>query len=119
MKITNIIDLKHHLMQRGYSEADIDIEINKASNANHEQLLQYKEKINDNTLTLITTYNKTLPNIKSILEENWHLLSINESISKIYTDKPKVAYKYFAEFHILLECADLAGQNKETYNAHR
>ena len=88
-----IVDLKQHLMQRGYTAAEIDNQIDKASKENRENILKYKEKTHHKPLTIITTYNKTLPNIKSIIEDNWHLLHINPSISKIFTEKPKVAYK--------------------------
>lgn len=88
-----IAELKHHLIQRGYNADEIDEQINKASQENRENLLKYKEKTQDKQLTIITTYNKTLPNIKTIIDNNWHLLHINETISKIFAEKPKVAYK--------------------------
>ena len=50
-------------------------------------------KRNTNKIQLITTYNRTLPNVQKAIEKHWHLLKINNEISKVFTEKSIIAYR--------------------------
>ena len=52
-------------------------EIQKSTNKDRTGLLNKEKTVTGNHLTLYVTYNKTLPNIKTILEKYWHILTIN------------------------------------------
>ena len=41
---------------------------------------------------LVLTFNKTLPNIKNVIDQHWHILSINESLWKVLDKRPSIAY---------------------------
>ena len=86
--------LKGKLLARGYNETIIDQNIKKTNEITREELLQEKGmKTNNQRLPFITTYNKTLPNIRSSIDENWNLLKINYKIGEIFKAKPLVAFR--------------------------
>ena len=45
------------------------------------------------TIYLCVTYNKTLPNIKTMLEKHWHILNINLELKKIFENKPLLTFR--------------------------
>ena len=86
-------ELKLKFTQRGYPDADITAQFDKASNIDRKETLTHKEKTDTRCLVFSTTFNKKLPNIRQSFDDNWHLLSINPDISKVFKDKPVVAYR--------------------------
>ena len=53
-----------------------------------------KEKTEtENHLTLCVTYNKTLSNIKLILEKHWHILNVSPELQKVFENKPLLALR--------------------------
>ena len=55
----------------------VNEEIQKATNQDRTGLLTKEKTVTENHLTLYVTYNKTLPNIETILEKHWHILNVN------------------------------------------
>ena len=102
-------ELKSKFTQRGYPGEDITSQFNKASNIDRKETLIYKEKSNKKCLVFSTTFNKNLPNIRQCFDENWHLLSINPVISKVFKEKPVVAHRND-------NLRKLIGQNKVSGN---
>ena len=87
-------NLKERLMKRGYREETIVSMIEKAALMDRNDLLEHKEKTeNTSKIPFVTTYNKTLPNIKPTLEKHWDKLEINERIKSKFTEKPIIAYR--------------------------
>ena len=41
----------------------------------------------------VVTNNKTLPNVKQVINKNWHLLQINPNLGTAFDLKPMLAYK--------------------------
>ena len=62
----------------------VNEEIQKATNQDRTGLLNKEKTETENHLTLSVTYNKTLPNIKTILEKNWHILNVNPELKKVF-----------------------------------
>ena len=86
--------LKEKLLTRGYSEHIINFHVNKTYSISRDELLREKQlKKNTTKLPFITTYNKTLPNIRSAIENHWNTLQINNKISELFQDKPVIAYR--------------------------
>ena len=69
------------------------MQIEKAHNIPHETLLTNNKTIKDRKLPIIVTYNKNLPNIKKAIDDNWHILSINQTISDHFPEKPRITYR--------------------------
>ena len=56
--------------------------------------LQYKEKSKEPPrIPFVTTFNKQNPNIRKIIEKNWHLLKLDETTANAFTETPIIAYR--------------------------
>ena len=63
-------NLKKQLLKKGYAETMVNEKIQKATNQDIAGLLNKDKTETGNHLTLCATYNKTLPNIKTILKKH-------------------------------------------------
>ena len=58
------------------------------------QLLKEKEKSKTNNgIPFITTFNKSLPDIKKVINKTWNLLQISDSVKQSFKEKPFIAYR--------------------------
>ena len=86
--------LKEKLLVRGYESELIDENIKKTNAITREELLREKEQeVSNPKLPFITTFNKTLPNIREKIDSNWKTLNINQKVSKAFQAKPLVAFR--------------------------
>ena len=93
-KISEILELNKHLnelkesfINRGYKEHFLTDQFNPISEVTREALLSLKQKIaNKPRNPLVLKFNRTLPNIKKIIDKHWHLLQINPKL-KIHFKK--------------------------------
>ena len=66
-------------------------------------LLENKEKPStQGNLPLVLTFNKTLPNIKNVIDKHWHILSVNESLRKIFDENSFIAYRRSTNLYQLI-----------------
>ena len=57
-------------------------------------LLAPKTKEKDqNIIPFVIRYNKTLPNVKQIINKQWHFLQINSNVRTTFEREPITAYK--------------------------
>ena len=71
----------------------VNKEIQKATKQDRTGLLNKEKTEIGNHLTLCVTYNKTLPNIKTILGKHWHILNVNPELKKVFENKPLFAFR--------------------------
>ena len=71
--------LKDAFIKKGYHFQRLDRHFERAmSGADRKILLENKEKPStQGNVPLLLTFNKTLPNIKNVVNKHWHILSIN------------------------------------------
>ena len=71
--------LKDAFIKKGYHFQRLDHHFERAmSGADRKILLENKEKPStQGNVPLLLTFNKTLPNIKNVVNKHWHILSIN------------------------------------------
>ena len=81
----------------------INEKIQKATNQDRTGLLNKEKTETGNHLTLCVTYNKTLPNIKTILEKHWHMLNVNPELKKVFENKPLLAFRKNKNLRQLIE----------------
>ena len=77
-------------------------EIQKATNQERVGVLNKDKTETGNYLTLCVTYNKILPNIKSILEKHWHILNVNPELKKVFESKPLLAFRKYKNLKQLI-----------------
>ena len=85
--------LTEKLTQRGYEQKTIQQQIKKAELIERKDLLYTKTKTPQNHSILAVTYNKSLPNLRRAIDNNWNLLSTNANIASLFADKPIIAFR--------------------------
>ena len=72
--------LLNTLTKRGYNKTGTTTQIKRAITIPRNELLN---KIKTERLPLTITYNRTLPNFKTIIDKNWHILQIEPKLKEI------------------------------------
>ena len=74
-------DLEDAFIKTGYQSKIQGHNNERAMSVDQKILLENKEKPSTHgKLALVHTFNKTLPNIKNVIDKHWHILSINEKL---------------------------------------
>ena len=58
-----------------------------------KNLLEEKAKQQSNRIPLVLTYNRTLPNVKRAISNNWNLLHINQEFKDVFQEPPILAFR--------------------------
>ena len=67
--------------------------MNRAITIPRNELLNNIKTSNTERLPLTVTYNRTLPDLKTIIGQNWHILEIEPKLKEIFTEPPILAFK--------------------------
>ena len=71
-------DLKDAFIKMGYQSKILEHHFARAMSIDRKTLLENKEKPStQRNLLLLLIFNKTLPNNKNVIDQHWHILSIN------------------------------------------
>ena len=71
-------ELQESSIKRGYKEHFLTDQCNRIAEVTRETLLTWKQKIaNKPRIPLVLKFNRTLPDIKKIIDKHWFLLQIN------------------------------------------
>ena len=87
--------LKESFINQGFKEKFLDTEFRRLSEIERDALLTPKSKEKDRKRIpfIATYYNKTLPNVKQIINKHWHLLQINSNLRIAFEQEPLIAYR--------------------------
>ena len=85
--------LKTRLLQRGYSNDNINAQISKAKKMDREYLLKRREKDQLEKLPFVVTYNQQLPNLREAIDKHWDILHIHPKFREIFKNKPMLAFR--------------------------
>ena len=87
-----IKNFKSHLLDRGYPENLIQTTLSQVNDFEDRKLaLQPTKK--ENKRIFVTQYQPSVPNLKQILMEHWHLIEQQPLLREIYKDLPLISYK--------------------------
>ena len=81
------------LIERGYPESLITATLSHIKFENRKQALLQKCKEYKRILSFVRQYRPTVPNLKQILMQKWHLIQQQPLLSEIFQDPPIVSYK--------------------------
>ena len=85
-------DLKESFISHGYKEHFLTDQFNQIPEVAREALLTSKQKIaNKPRILLVLRFNRTLPKIKKVIDERWHLSQINPKLKNAFQGKPIIA----------------------------
>ena len=85
--------LLNTLTKREYNKTDTTTKINRAISIPRKELLNKIKTSNNKRLPLTVTYNRTLADLKTIIDKNWHTLQIEPKLKKISAEPPILAFK--------------------------
>ena len=98
--------LLNTLTKKDYNKTDTTTQINRAITIPRNELLNKIKTSNTERLPLTVTYNRTLPDLKTIIDKNWHILKIEPKLKEIFAESPILAFKRNKNFR------DIIGGNK-------
>ena len=90
----NLQVLNESFINQGFKEKFLDTEFQRSSEIERGALLTPKPKEKDQkTIPFITIYNKTLPNVKQLINKQWHLLQISSNLRTAFEQENLIAYR--------------------------
>ena len=95
---------KEKLLLRGYTSKKFDTAFNSVGHDHRDTYLTEKAKTNRGKTPLVftTTSNPHLKGFSGALARNWELISQNGKLSKIFPNKPIIAYRWGKNSRIIL-----------------
>ena len=81
------------LTKRDYNKTDTTKEINRAITIPRDELLSKIKTANTERLPLTVRYNRTLRDLKTIIDKNWHILQIEPKLKEIFAKSTILAFK--------------------------
>ena len=87
---TKISHFRASVIEQGYPESLITATLSDIKFENRKQALLQKDK---RILSFVTQYRLTVPNLKQILMQKWHLIQQQPLLSEIFQGPPIVSYK--------------------------
>ena len=85
--------LLNTLTERGYNKTDTTTQISRAITIQRNEVLNKIKTSNVERLPVTATYSRTLPEIKTIIDKNWHILQIEPKLKEIFAEPPILAFK--------------------------
>ena len=102
--IKHLKNLKDAFIRRGYQSKILDHHFERAMNIDRKILLENKEKSStQGNLLSVLTFNKTLPNIKNVIDKHWNILLYQRKFKKVFDKKPSIAYRRYISLCQLIE----------------
>ena len=81
-------DLKSWLLERGYSENEVDSQIDRVRDKNRATLLDTRPKEKDDMkIPLVLTYHPAMHKVYEILRENQNVLLVDKEHKDVFKDK--------------------------------
>lgn len=70
-----VLDLTHRFHNRGYPQKVISRAFIRAKGTKRETILHPKQRMEDNTLRIVTTYSNQWQDVRGIIQRNWNILT--------------------------------------------
>ena len=86
-------NFKAKLLERGYPENFIKNILSEVNFEDRGKALLQKEKENKRILSFVTQYQPSVPNLKQILLNKWHLIEEHPALKEIFKGKPLISYR--------------------------
>ena len=109
----NLQDLTKTFINRGYDENMVNEQVTKAAAIPREQLLHPRTKEPSNRIPLIMKYNRTLPPIRTIINNHWEILKIDKNIKETFTETPVIAFRRNKNLKDLIEGNTIENNRKK------
>ena len=115
--IKHLKNLKDDFIKRGYQSEILDHHFKRAMSVDRKVLLENKKPSTQGNLSLVLTFNKTLPTIKNVTDKHRHILYINGFLRNVFDKRPFIAYRRYTNLHQLIE-GNCIFKNKDVHKKY-
>ena len=98
--------LSNKLIERGYQQQEINEGIGRAKTSDTQKLLEKETKKQSNRTSLVLRYNRTIPNVKRAITNNWNLLHINQEFKDVFQEPRILALRKNKNLYDLKNAVD-------------
>ena len=84
---------KQRLQRRGYPDKLLNMILSKVNFSQRMSALQNKQKTRKRILPFVTEYRPSMPDLKHILMNKWHLIQNQPLLRNIFKDPPLISYR--------------------------
>ena len=91
--VENIRIFKLRLRARGYPNNLIDKTLSEVKFSDRKKALKDNTRVQKEILPFVTQYNPSVPNLKHILMEKWHLIESQPKLKEMFKEPPIISYK--------------------------
>ena len=91
--VENIRTFKLRLRARGYPNNLIDKTLSEVKFSDRKKALKDNTRVQKEILPFVTQYNPSVPNLKHILMEKWHLIESQPKLKEMFKEPPIISYK--------------------------
>ena len=92
--VENIRLFKLRLRARGYPHNLIDKTLSEVKFSDRKKALKDNTRVQkEEILPFVTQYNPSVPNLKHILMEKWHLIESQPKLREMFKEPPIISYK--------------------------
>ena len=91
--VENIRIFKLRLRTRGYPNNLIDKTLSEVKFSDRKKALKDNTRVQKEILPFVTQYNPSVPNLKHILMEKWHLIESQPKLKEMFKEPPIISYK--------------------------
>ena len=110
--------LLNTLTKRGYNKKDTTTQINRAISIPRNELLNKIKISNTERFPLAVTYNRTLPDLKTIIDKNWNILQIEPKLKEIFAELQILTFKRNKNLRDTIGCKKIF-DNKKNLNVKK
>ena len=89
----NIALFKQRLRHKGYPDKLLNMTLSEVNFSERMSALQNKQKTRKRILPFVTEYRPSMPDLKHILMNKWHLIQNQPSPRKILKNPPLISYR--------------------------
>ena len=86
-------NLLQQLKKKGYHYDTLKEQIEKVKLQEKTLILNKNPAEIKQGIPILTTYNRTLPKIKSIVNKHWHVLQVNPELKERFQSLPIIAFR--------------------------
>ena len=105
--VENIRNFKLRLRARGYPNNLIDKTLSEVKFSDRKKALQENTRVRKEILPFVTQFNPSVPNLKQILMEKWHLIELQPKLKEMFREPPIISYKRGSSLRDILVKAKL------------
>ena len=83
----------NYTFKRGYPNNLIDKTLSEVKFSDRKKALKDNTRVQKEILPFVTQYNPSVPNLKHILMEKWHVIESQPKLQEMFKEPPIISYE--------------------------